>query len=247
MNYYQHHIGDFNNSTRHLTRVERSLYRDLIELYYDKEQPLTSDTKVLCRKIIAKTDEEIEAVEQILSEFFILTNEVYMHKKCQSIIDNYKENLTKKSKAGKASAIARAKKTTQVEQVLSKCATNHKPITNNHKPLTIDQESDEKKPPKRKRFIKPTYDQVFEQCHDSTQTERFINHYESNGWKVGRNKMANWKACLANWMKRQDEYNGTHQRNNSRSMSAVDRVKQAVGYAENERVIDITPNGNIMD
>ena len=29
MNFYQHHIGDFNNATRHLTRLERSIYRDL--------------------------------------------------------------------------------------------------------------------------------------------------------------------------------------------------------------------------
>ena len=30
MNYYPHHIGDFDYATRHLTRVERSIYRVLI-------------------------------------------------------------------------------------------------------------------------------------------------------------------------------------------------------------------------
>ena len=47
MNFYKKHIGDFNNATRHLTRVERSLYSDAIELYYDTESVLTSDIKKL--------------------------------------------------------------------------------------------------------------------------------------------------------------------------------------------------------
>ena len=56
MHYYSHNIGDFNNSTRHLTRVERSLYRDLIELYYDSEQPLQSvDRAKLARKDVQLT------------------------------------------------------------------------------------------------------------------------------------------------------------------------------------------------
>ena len=31
------------------------------------------------------------------------------------------------------------------------------------------------------------------------ECEAFFNFYESNGWKVGRNPMKNWKAALANW------------------------------------------------
>jgi len=30
----------------------------------------------------------------------------------------------------------------------------------------------------------------------------FIAHYESNGWKVGRNKMKSWKAACTTWAKR---------------------------------------------
>lgn len=40
MNYYQHHIGDFNNATRHLSLVERAIYRDLLDMYYDTEKPI---------------------------------------------------------------------------------------------------------------------------------------------------------------------------------------------------------------
>ena len=54
MHYYQHNIADFNNATRHLTRVERSLYRDMIEMYYDKEQPLPLDENQLFRRVLAE-------------------------------------------------------------------------------------------------------------------------------------------------------------------------------------------------
>ena len=67
MKHYPHHIGDFDKATRHLTRIERSIYRDLIELYYDTEQQLTLDMPALCRRIIARTNEESTAVEQVLN------------------------------------------------------------------------------------------------------------------------------------------------------------------------------------
>ena len=36
---------------------------------------------------------------------------------------------------------------------------------------------------------------------DSDQAERFWNHYESNGWKVGgRSAMKDWKAAARNWL-----------------------------------------------
>jgi uncharacterized protein YdaU (DUF1376 family) len=77
VNYYQHHIGDFNNATRHLTRVERSLYRDLIELYYDTEKPLNNDIVWLERKMIARSEEESNALLIVLNEFFSLEDDGY--------------------------------------------------------------------------------------------------------------------------------------------------------------------------
>ena len=33
-----------------------------------------------------------------------------------------------------------------------------------------------------------------------TQALRFVNYYESNGWKVGRNAMQDWRAAANNWL-----------------------------------------------
>jgi hypothetical protein len=39
--------------------------------------------------------------------------------------------------------------------------------------------------------------------------EAFHDYYTSNGWKVGRNPMKDWKAAYKNWIKR--EKNGRYQ------------------------------------
>lgn len=51
-------------------------------------------------------------------------------------------------------------------------------------------------------FKKPTIDQISEYClerKNKVSPERFFNHYESNGWMVGKTKMKNWKAAIRNW------------------------------------------------
>jgi len=148
MNYYPHHIGDFDRATRHLTRIERSVYRDLIELYYDTEQPLTLDMSALCRKIIARSNEEATAVKQTLNEFFNKTDDGWYHARCEEEIEKYHANSTQKSAAGKASAAKRALKkqqaingrstgvATDVEQPSNGIATNQEPVTNNHTTTT---------------------------------------------------------------------------------------------------------------
>jgi uncharacterized protein YdaU (DUF1376 family) len=137
MHSYQHNIKTFNNATRHLTRVERSLYRDAIELYYDEEKPITSDFNKLCRVLIAVTDEEKEALKYVLDSFFTLSNGFYMHKYCEEVIDKYAGNTNAKSMAGKASAAARRAK---FDAKINGCSTGDEQVLNEIQ-LTINQET----------------------------------------------------------------------------------------------------------
>ncbi|MFZ6760393.1 YdaU family protein [Undibacterium sp. Ji50W] len=152
MNYYSHHIGDFNNATRHLNRLERAIYRDMLDLYYDTESALMLDLGLLCRRLVARSEEETAAVEQLLKEFFVLTDAGWFHARCDQVIREYQKNTNAKSLAGKASAAKRAAErhghadelntsSTTVEQqdkAVASCVqltNNHKPITKNHKPV----------------------------------------------------------------------------------------------------------------
>lgn len=125
MNHYPHHIGDFNNATRHLTRVERSLYRDMIELYYDTEQPLNSDVNRIARRVLAHTEEEVQALRSVLEEFFTMEDDGWHNKRCDTEIAKYRGQIEQASRAGKASAARRANaKATPVERTLNDRATN---------------------------------------------------------------------------------------------------------------------------
>jgi uncharacterized protein YdaU (DUF1376 family) len=215
MNFYPHHIGDFNNDTRHLTRIERSIYRDLIELYYDTESPLIPDKDKLSRLVLASSKDELTAVEQVLNEFFDYTENGYFHSRCHEVICEYKKNIKGKSKAGIASAKARKARKLKAlseledgQQVLNTRTTpvrNQKPETNNQKPITIE---------KRKSFSPPKPNEIYEHFlskgldvnQASTEASKFFNHYESNGWKVGKNKMSKWKNAATGWLNRRGEY-----------------------------------------
>ena len=58
------------------------------------------------------------------------------------------------------------------------------------------------------KFIPPTHKEIKDYCLERKNfinVDKFINHYESNGWKVGRNKMQNWKAAVRTWEQSQNK------------------------------------------
>ncbi len=71
VHFYQHNIGDFNNATRHLSRLERSIYRDLLEHYYSTEKPLIADVERLARLCLVDENDR-GAMRDVLNEYFLL-------------------------------------------------------------------------------------------------------------------------------------------------------------------------------
>ena len=52
------------------------------------------------------------------------------------------------------------------------------------------------------RFTPPTLDDVQSYCkerNNRVDAERFVNHYSSNGWMVGKVPMKDWKAAVRTW------------------------------------------------
>lgn len=53
-----------------------------------------------------------------------------------------------------------------------------------------------------KRFIKPTIEDLEDYINEKgyqVDAHKFYDYYESNGWKVGKNPMKDWKATIRNW------------------------------------------------
>ena len=75
---------------------------------------------------------------------------------------------------------------------------------------SIDKDSIEDKAP-QKRFTKPTIEEVQAYCEErnnGVDAQRWFDYYESNGWKVGRNPMRDWKASLRTWERKETKGNG---------------------------------------
>ena len=72
---------------------------------------------------------------------------------------------------------------------------------------SIPTESKTEKRETRKRFTPPTIEEITEYCQEKgVDPNKWHDHYSSNGWKVGRNKMTDWKAAVRTWSR--NEFNG---------------------------------------
>ena len=56
--------------------------------------------------------------------------------------------------------------------------------------------------PKTKRFAPPSVEEVAAYCQErgnSVDPQRFVDFYTSNGWKVGKSAMKDWRAAVRTW------------------------------------------------
>ena len=76
-----------------------------------------------------------------------------------------------------------------------------------------------------KRFKKPTVEDVSLYCqsrNNFVDAEKFFDFYSSNGWKVGKNAMKDWKAAVRTW-----EKNSTTEQTKSKVEQSLDTWQEA--------------------
>ena len=114
---------------------------------------------------------------------------------------------------------------------------------------TIGGECEKPHSPKRKTFTKPTIDEIQDYCierNNNVNAEHFFDYYESNGWKVGKNSMKDWKAAVRTWER--SEYRKPNSKKNSKedAINVVNDLMQEFGGAneqsttDSESTIDVT-------
>lgn len=102
MNYYEHHIGDYDQATAHLTACEDGIYSRLLRKCYSTERPLPNDLPALQRLVRARTREEKAAVQAMLDEFFEQRSDGWHQKRCDEEIERYQDKQAKARRSAEA-------------------------------------------------------------------------------------------------------------------------------------------------
>ena len=79
------------------------------------------------------------------------------------------------------------------------------------------------------RFTKPTILEIAEYIKEkkySVDPDKFYNYYESNGWKVGKNPMKNWKAALSGTWQARDGTKVLVQKFGKQAVDNMDALKR---------------------
>lgn len=112
------------------------------------------------------------------------------------------------------------------DAVMTQSALSHDTVMQEEK--RREQKRTEQKRKERSAFKKPTLDDVRQYCVErgnKINPESFIDFYDSNGWKVGKNTMKDWKACVRTWEQR-DETNKRNSKGGNIYEEGLERLKR---------------------
>ena len=63
---------------------------------------------------------------------------------------------------------------------------------------------------KERKFKKPTIEEIENYCEERNNgisANNFYDFYESKGWKIGKEPMKDWKACIRTWERKENSKN----------------------------------------
>ena len=123
MHYYQFHIGDYRAATAHLSNDEDLAYRRLLDMYYDTETPIPLDIDWVSRRLRLGQD----VVQNVLKDMFTLSDDGWIHTRCDSEIQKYHSKADSARKANQIRWGSAKDLKSDADQILTN---NHKPITN---------------------------------------------------------------------------------------------------------------------
>lgn len=94
------------------------------------------------------------------------------------------------------------------KQMHTDAVDNRNSIIDNRESI-IDNRNSQSQSGARARFSIPTVDEVREYCesrHNTIDAQEFVDCYTAKGWRIGKEPMKDWKACVRTWeRKRQDK------------------------------------------
>lgn len=108
-------------------------------------------------------------------------------------------------------------------------------ITKESKVKKSKEEENGASAPSRK-FVPPTPEEVKSYCaerQNRVDPEKWLAHYEANGWRVGRNPMKDWRAAVRTWEK--SEFNGQTKEKSKWNDKIMDEIQAKIKAKEESK------------
>lgn len=156
----------------------------------------------------------------------------------------------KRRESGKQGGLAKQANATKCYQMLpndskskqnvanlpvSVCVSDSVSVENDNVLLEEKKDTDVSVKKERNRFVKPTIEEIRAYIFEKGYTfdaEAFYAFYESNGWKVGRNPMKNWKMACTTWAKNNRNNNNNYGRFKTNSDAFDESVKESNEFSQ---------------
>lgn len=146
MNFYKRHIGDYLKATSHLSLLEHGIYTRLLDVYYTREGAIPADQAA--RLVGARSKDEREALDAVLTEFFVQVGGAWTQKRCDEEIAHYQEKAERNREVGKKGGRPVTQKEPTNNPDGFQNVTQTEPTNNpSHKPLAISHKPEEKSNP----------------------------------------------------------------------------------------------------
>jgi uncharacterized protein YdaU (DUF1376 family) len=222
--YYRFYPGDYLRDTSGLSLMEHGAYNLLLHHYYSVEGCVKDEKPRLFRLCGAVLPEEQAAVIHVVETYFPIIEGKLTNKRADEEISGrhafLEEQARKgrlggrpknnpdespgllKTKPGESRGLAGEKPKPKPEESLP----SPSPSLSLDPDLSPKDQKQHRVPrPANGRFTVPTIDQVAEYCrarNNQVDAVKFHAYYTSNGWKVGKNPMKNWKAAVVSTWER---------------------------------------------
>lgn len=204
-----------------------------LQIFADKEELLDPfDDAERGRLFTAMLRYALHCEETVLTG-----NERFIWPVFKQMIDQSRESLDNKRKAGIARQQAAAE-SSSAQQTAAQASTsqqtaaeghikqesrikNHESSIMNHELRNMNHNEGEEKRARAARFSPPDAAEVaaFAQAHGlSINAGQFVDFYTAKGWRVGNSPMKDWRAAVRNWVRRDQSANAPPDRRVSAQM-----------------------------
>ena len=151
------------------------------------------------------------SIRYVLAKFSLCDDGMLRNARMESVRAESEAYRSSQSEAGRKGAIIRWKMkrndgNPNGEPMATPVATpmaNTWPNDSSPSPSPNKEEEVASAPRARARFVPPTREELLPESIKlglpESEVDKFLNYYESNGWKVGKNSMKSWQAGLRTW------------------------------------------------